>query len=222
MKKLSLAALLMSCALIGGCALEQNPAESPEIIETEEENRDFKMVQALPSGLDLNNLTDAILHVSFDAKSAYLNDEGALVMDLHVFIYDTYDSVDITSLEEGDQIVVKGESVPIASLDTADETVRINGGESTGGVELFADDGGTFYAGGANDTKNYYEIGTVTLLVDTECVLIDDADLDNRGKTLYAGDLLSLEEDSVSYSPYNTTVRVDGGKIVEIHRVYIP
>ena len=96
------------------------------------------------------------------------------------------------------------------------------GGESEGGFNLTSSGGGTFCIVGLNDRHSYYEAGNVTIAVDQECVLIDDADLDNPGKTLYAGDLLSLEDDAYGYTPDNTTVTVAGGKIIEIHRVYTP
>ena len=139
-----------------------------------------------------------------------------------VYEHDVYDSVDLSQLAEGDTIVVNGKNVLVKSKEADGELICINGGESEGGFNLTSSGGGTFCIVGLNDRHSYYEAGNVTIAVDQECVLIDDADLDNPGKTLYAGDLLSLEDDAYGYTPDNTTVTVAGGKIIEIHRVYTP
>ncbi|MGN0251346.1 MAG: hypothetical protein ACI4EH_08335 [Oliverpabstia sp.] len=230
MRKKSLTALLISAMLLGACAsgnstdsADKEPQTTPEVTEAaKEDSGEAKTISPIPSGLDLTNLADVTLHVSFDAKSAYLNDDGALVLDMVVYDHDVYDAVDITQLAEGDTIVVNGENILVESKKAEGELICINGGEGEGGFNLTSSGGGTFCIVGLDDRHSYYEAANVTLAVDQECVLIDDADLDNPGITLYAGDLLSLEDDAYSYTPYNTTVTVASGKIIEIHRVYTP
>lgn len=200
---------------------EESGTETPET-DQKEESGEAKTVTPIPSGINLANLNDVTLHVSFTTKNAYLNGDGALVLDMVVYEHDVYDSVDLSQLAEGDTIVVNGKNVLVKSKEADGELICINGGESEGGFNLTSSGGGTFCIVGLNDRHSYYEAGNVTIAVDQECVLIDDADLDNPGKTLYAGDLLSLEDDAYGYTPDNTTVTVAGGKIIEIHRVYTP
>ena len=50
----------------------------------------------------------------------------------------------------------------------------------------------------------------------------DTSDLD-RGEVLYyPGSFLIGEVTDYYFTPYNTTIRVENGQIIEMYRVYIP
>ena len=74
-----------------------------------------------------------------------------------------------------------------------------------------------------SDRKAYYELGKVTLPVLAEFVYTDASDLENQAKQYYAGDFL-LEEEIFEYNftPYNTSVVIENGKLVAMNKVYTP
>ena len=75
---------------------------------------------------------------------------------------------------------------------------------------------------GYSDAKNWYEVGEATIRVSTDFKAFDNADLDLGEVTYYPGDFLVGAVTNYDFTPYNTTVRVEGGQIVELNRVYIP
>ena len=98
----------------------------------------------------------------------------------------------------------------------------INGGLENGGFDLLTDDCGTFYEIGFNDTKNWYEVGETTIRVSVDFKGIDNADLEQGEVIIYPGDFLIGAVTNYDFTPYNTTIRVEDGQIVEMNRVFIP
>ena len=123
-------------------------------------------------------------------------------------------------LAAGDTLVVKGEDIPVTSVMEENGSIRVNGGLENGGIDLISAGGGAFQVRLENDARDLYEVGTVTLPVGQDCVLTDDADPEDTGRTLYAGDLLGLGDEV--FSPQATTVETVGGTVTAIHRDYMP
>ena len=96
----------------------------------------------------------------------------------------------------------------------------VNGGLEDGGIDLISAGGGAYRVQLEDDARDLYEVGTVTLPVGQDCVLTDDADPEDPGRTLYAGDLLGLGDEV--FSPQATTVETAGGMVTAIHRDYMP
>ena len=69
---------------------------------------------------------------------------------------------------------------------------------------------------------NWYEVGAAILPVSDDFVLTDSADLDAGEVTYSADSFLHGAVTNYDFTPYNTTVRVAGGQIVEMNRRYIP
>ncbi len=171
----------------------------------------------------MENLTDAILSVSLEKGDAYVDDSGIMQMDLHIYTYDKYDMVDIANLKVGDIIVRHSGKVEVISKEQNEAgTVYINGGLEMGGFDLVTDDCGIFYERGFNDSKNWYEVGEATIRVSVDFKGIDNADLERGEFILYPGSFLIDEVTNYNFTPYNTTIRVEEGQIVEMNRVYIP
>ena len=227
MMKRILALLLALCLLLAGCANLQGETDVPveeEIIEevVEEPAQTGKMILPLPD-TTMENLTDAILPVSLEKGDAYVDDDGILQMDVTVYTYDKYDMVDIAMLEVGDTIVGYAGKVEVTSIERNDAGfVIINGGLEAGGFDLVTDDEGVFFEMGYNDAKNWYEVGTATLRVSADMVGSDNADPELGEVTFYPGDLLNDSIENFHFTPHNTTVRVEGGQIVEMNRRYVP
>lgn len=196
------------CLLLSACA-------NPQIEEG-------KTINPLPD-TTMQNLTDAILAVSLEEGDAYVDDNGRMQMDLKIYTYDKYDMVDIASLDVGDTIVRYSDEVKVVSKEQ-DETgmIHINGGLKNGGIDLVTDDCGIFYEIGFDDVKNWYEVGESTIRVSVEFMGIDNGDSELGELMLYPGDFLNGTVTNYDFTPYNTTIRVEDGQIVELNRVFIP
>mgnify|MGYP004466078815 FL=1 len=222
MKRLLKAALSLALSLgllgLSGCGTSPAPgSESSGSAAQEETHR----VEPMAGSMDVSALAegDNQFTAGFRGSDARLDDDGRLVIDLTVYTYDLYDAVEITTLTPGDTLVVKGTEIPVKTVEQGDG-IAVNGGLVNGGIDLTSAGGGTFRVQLENDARDLYAVGTVTLPVGQDCVLTDDADPEDPGRTLYAGDLLGLGDEV--FSPQATTVETVGGAVTAIHRDYTP
>jgi hypothetical protein len=181
-----------------------------------------RTISPLPD-MTMENLTDTILSVSLDEGNAYVDDHGRMQMDLTIYSYDQYDMVDIANLKVGDTLVRHDGEVKVTSKEQHEAgTIYINGGLDNGGFNLITDDCGTFYEMGFNDAKHWYPVGEATIRVSADFEGIDRADLELGEVIIYPGDFLAGAVTNYDFTPYNTTIRVEDGQIVEMDRRYIP
>ena len=181
-----------------------------------------RTISPLPD-MSMENLTDTILSVSLDEGNAYVDDHGRMQMDLTIYSYDQYDMVDIANLKVSDTLVRHDGEVKVASKEQHEAgTIYINGGLDNGGFNLITDDCGTFYEMGFNDTKNWYPVGEATIRVSADFKGIDRADLELGEVIIYPGDFLIGAVTNYDFTPYNTTIRIENGQIIEMNRRFIP
>ena len=228
--------LMASCLLLYGCAYSQTDGgENDVLVDNKlaviaEIHDTADMVQAVTSqkisplpDTTMENLSDAILSISLDEGDAYVDDSGRMQMDLKIYTYDKYDMVDIANLKVGDTVVRHFGEVKVVSKEQNEAgTIFINGGLENGGLDLVTDDCGIFYETGFNDVKNWYEIGEATIRVSVDFKGYDNADLEQGEVIIYPGDFLIGAVTNYDFTPYNTTIRVEDGQIVEMNRVFIP
>lgn len=181
-------------------------------------------IKPLPDELDLNSLTSGTVAASFDASS--LKEVGGqLQLSFTVYNYEKFDAADISGLKAGDVLVVSGQEMTVASVQTSDGYVTVNGGEEAGGV-LFSLDASsnTYYVMGMDDSKTYYEKGQLTFPVADTCVLTDDADFEHPGQTTPASGLVKLlaQDDIYGFDPQSTTVTLKNSQITAIYRGFLP
>ena len=227
---------MVFCLLLTGCAASQKGNGENEIpsdiaaskamvssdTDSTEQPEETHTITPLPD-TTMENLTDAILSVSLDEGNAYVDDNGRMQMDLKIYTYDTYDMVDIANLKVGDTVVRHYGEVKVVSKEQSETgTISINGGLENGGFDLVTDDCGIFYETGFNDVKNWYEIGEATIRVSADFKGIDNADLEQGEVIIYPGDFLIGAVTNYDFTPYNTTIRVEDGQIVEMNRVFTP
>ncbi len=207
MKKITIL-FIVFCLLLTGCAYPQK--------------EEAKIIAPL-TDTTMENLTDAILSISLDEGNAYVDDNGRMQMDLKIYSFDKYDMVDIANLKVGDTIVRHSGEVKVVSKEQNEAgTIYINGGLENGGFDFITDDHGIFYEIGFNDTKNWYEAGEATIRVSVDFRGSDNADPEQGEIIIYPGDFLIGAVTNYDFTPYNTTIRVEEGQIVEMDRVYIP
>ncbi|MBR4138521.1 MAG: hypothetical protein IKT88_00990 [Lachnospiraceae bacterium] len=206
MKKLT-ALFMVGCLLLAGCGNEQ---------------KEVKMINPIPD-TTMENLTDSILSVSLEEGDAYVDDNGIMQMDLKIYTHDKYDMVDISQMKEGDMIITHNEEIEVVSIEQFESgLIFINGGLENGGIDLFTDENGVYYETGFDDARNWYEVGEATIRVSTDFEGVDNADPEQGEILLYPGSFLIGEVVNYNFTPYNTTVRVEGGQIVGMNRVFVP
>ena len=222
MKKLIFFTLVI-CFLLTGCGNDKAATEVTETISaTAVTEQSASKVYPLPD-TTMDNLNDAILSISLNEGDAYVDDTGKMQMDLKIYSYDQYDMVDISMLKVGDILVTHTGEVEVAALDRKENgTILINGGLDEKGFDLITDETGVYYECGYSDAKNWHEIGEATIRVSVDFMYYDTSDLDKGEILYYPGDFLIGAVTDYNFTPHNTTIRVENGQIIEMHRVYTP
>lgn len=235
MKKLILLTVVL-CLLLVGCGksfpeattereqLDSTKAET-ELVDSASGEQDVALavtVYPLPD-TTMENLTDATLSISLDEGDAYVDDTGKMQMKVKIYTYDLYDAKDITQLKVGDIIVRHADEVTVTSVERGESGfLCINGGLENGGFDLAAGGGGIFYEIGFNDVKNWYELGEATIRVSVDFIGYDRSDPERGEVVIYPGDFLVDAVTDYNFTPYNTTIRIEAGQIVEMTRVFVP
>jgi len=193
---------------------------------TTEASAEAKTVEPLPTVIDLNNLGDCTVGVSFEKKDL-TEENGAFQLHVMVQDYEKFDMVDISTLQVGDTLVIDGGQTKVESLEQTDTgAVKINGDIDEGGIYLWTDEDGVYYEVGFDDYKSYYEIGDITLPLSENFVFTDNSDLDNPGQTYTAEEFknyLDADKDEIiSFYPNNCKITVTGGEITAMNKEYTP
>ena len=226
-RKTIIALSVAFCLSLSACAKApeesgESPAPAATPAPTAAAVEEGRTILPLPDST-MDNLTDAILSVSFEEGSAYVDDQGRMQLDVKIYTYDKYDMVDIAGLKLGDKLSGHAGEVEITAMER-DESgrIHINGGLEKGGFDLVTDDCGIFFEQGYNDSKSWYELGQATIRVSADFIGRDNADLDQGELIIYPGDFLVGAVTNYYFTPHNTTIRVENGQIVELERRYVP
>ena len=102
-RKTIIALSVAFCLSLSACAKapeESSESPAPTPVPTAAAVEEGRTILPLPDST-MDNLTDAILSVSFEEGSAYVDDQGRMQLDVKIYTYDKYDMVDIAlKLEE--------------------------------------------------------------------------------------------------------------------------
>ena len=126
-KMLLVVCSIILCTSMIGCGAtkeKENSTESETVVDETEVNN---TILPLPVSVDVNNLDNCTLAVSLEQGDAYVDDTGAMQMDVTVYTYDLYDMVDMAALKEGDTIVIRGQEVKITSIERNERKESIQG-----------------------------------------------------------------------------------------------
>ena len=178
-------------------------------------------VEPMASDIDLSNLTDCTLQVSFDLNQDLVSKNGSYKLTMVVYDYDRYDAVEVSQLKEGDTIVIDGQDVVITSIDRTNG-VQINGGIDEGGYELGTVDGGVLHVWNLDDAIDYHPVGSVTLPLSADFKLIDSSDLEKGETTVSLADFVALQGDAAVFARSNTQARITNGELFYVQRFYMP
>ena len=152
-----------------------------------------------------------------------------------VFSCDIYKKEEIEKLAVGDKITFHEEGAAqdqcviteVKSIERNDQHhfVSINGGmEQPGGLDLKLEDD-TYRTMTFDDYPLYYEMGEKTMPLADDAVLKDSsADPQAEAVETTGADAVAaaINADPDNWTTYNTTLVVQGGKVLEVRRIWVP
>ena len=152
-----------------------------------------------------------------------------------VFDYDIYKKEEIEKLAVGDKITFHEEgaawnqfvTVAVESIEKNDQyhLVTINGGmEEQYGLDLKLEDD-AYRTMTFDDYPVYYEMGEKTMPLAEDVVLKDSsADPQAEAVETTGADAVAaaINADPDNWTAYNTTLVVQGGKVLEVRRIWVP
>ena len=153
-----------------------------------------------------------------------------------IYSCDIYKKEDVEKLAVGDQITLHEEgaawnqfvTVAVESIEKNDQyhLVTINGGmEQPGGLDLKLEDDDTYRTMTFDDYPLYYEMGEKTMPLAEDVVLKDSsADPQAEAVETTGADAVAaaINADPDNWTTYNTTLVVQGGKVLEVRRIWVP
>jgi hypothetical protein len=221
--------ILLASRILSGCNTEIDTITGePEEYSTTEELEipdiyhtvEHKEIRPLPSTLDINNLTECTVNVSF-SKDSVIQEESKLYMK--VYDYEVFDMVDISTLDIGDTIIIRDVEVKVNDLETLKSGLLfINGGIENDGYDLWCDNG-VYFEHGYNDVKSFYPIGDIVLPLAENFIYIDSSDLDKGDIELDKDNFLEIVSDKYyEFTEINTKAVISNGEIIKIVRNYVP
>ena len=151
---------------------------------------------------------------------------------LSVYGYDSYLPEDIDALQEGSVLRIHDQGdttvtkLTVTSIDRDADNgyVTINGGIEAGGVELTLDHD-VYRTVTFDDYPLYYEMGEKTMPLAEDVVLKDSsADPQAEAVETTGADAVAaaINADADNWTTYNTTLVVQGGKVLEVRRIWVP
>ena len=152
-----------------------------------------------------------------------------------VFGYDIYKKEEIEKLAVGDKIIFHEEGAAqdqcviteVKSIERNDQHhfVSINGGmEQPGGLDLKLEDD-AYRTMTFDDYPVYYEMGEKTMPLAEDVVLKDSsADPQAEAVETTGADAVAaaINADPDNWTTYNTTLVVQGAKVLEVRRIWVP
>ena len=184
-----------------------------------------KTIAPMVSDVDVNNLADGIYPVSFDRGDVFSGASGIYMNAVHIYTQDWYDIVDVNTLAVGDTIVVEGEEVPVLSLDNTEYGIEVNADQDARAFVLASqEDSNGFFIRGLDDMTTYTDHGETALMIAPEATFTDAWDIEKEPVTVNADGIVEAMQTSENdaFTQFNTTARVENGKVVEINRVFVP
>lgn len=232
-KVLALAAVLAVGMAMAGCGASSSTASSTSVVPASShvaEEGTMEPINRLTWNLDDLDDPETTTFISASVSSGVQG--GSLTAK--VFSYDLYKKEEVEDLAVGDKITFHEEgtawnqyvTAEVSSVEKNDQydIVTINGGAEQGGVDLLLD-GDTYRTMTFDDYPVYYEMGEKTLPL-AENVVLKDSSADPQAEAVETtgADAVAaaINADPDHWTVYNTTLVVQGGRILEVRRIWVP
>ena len=179
-----------------------------------------KTVRPMVPDIDLAAPADGIYGVVFEPADLA---DGALKFT--IYTEDCYDIVDINTLAPGDTLFFGGIDLQVETVER-DDDLLINGGMDAGGLNLRPyDEDNCWKVALEDDYATWTEYGETTLPLADDVTFTDGWNIEKEPLTVRGADAVAEAingTDMDYFTCLNTTARVEGGRIVEIIRSYMP
>ena len=235
--KYKILAVLAAGIALTACGSSGAPASTPESSAVSASSHVAEESVVEPINLrswTLDDLDDTQTTAFISASIASGVQDGKLTAE--VFSYDIYKREDIEKLAVGDKIAFHEEgaaqdqcaATEVTGIERNDQyhLVSINGGmEQPGGLDLKLEDDGTYRTMTFDDYPIYYEMGEKTMPLADNVVLKDSsADPQAEAVETTGADAVAaaINADADNWTTYNTTLVVQGGKVLEVRRIWVP
>ena len=234
--KYKILAVLAAGIALTACGSSGTPASTPasSVVPASShvaEEGVTEPINLLTWTLDDLDDTQTITFVSAAITSGVQNGK----LTAKVFSCDIYKKEEIEKLAVGDKIIFHEEGAAqdqcviteVKSIERNDQHhfVSINGGmEQPGGLDLKLEDD-TYRTMTFDDYPLYYEMGEKTMPLADDAVLKDSsADPQAEAVETTGADAVAaaINADPDNWTTYNTTLVVQGGKVLEVRRIWVP
>lgn len=183
-----------------------------------------KRITPMSSGLDIRALQDCTIPAAF--KASDFNWPGSS-LQVTAFSEDLYDAVEVSQMQAGDTLVYEGKPIVVASVKEENGGVTVNNGYDEGGATLSPNGGGTYRATIWDDHSVYTELGKTSLMLADDFIFIDcgdnpsdPSDTIRTNQKAYLDNMPDYRKDN--FSPLNTRIVIENGKVTQIERHWIP
>ncbi|MBQ0121110.1 MAG: hypothetical protein KBT13_08345 [Bacteroidales bacterium] len=176
------------------------------------------------TGINVAKLDDGTYPVAFDPATVKTTAKGYYIT-FEVFTVDVYDGKLLAEIEPGDNIITGDGVIDVKSVKVEDGHYTINENEE-GCLYLEPQVADTYVVCGDDDYPTYTSQGTTTLFVPVSAKMRDDG-IDGdpmKSKNVLGQNIGNYLKTSWSHEfcVLNTTITVKNGKVVKIHRSYMP
>ena len=181
------------------------------------------VISPLPAGYDLSHPQDCTVPAEFTQSDF---DWRGDVLEVSVYTEDLYDAVDVHRMQVGDLLRFDGRRIVVEDIETDGSYITVNHGIEAGGACLQAHEGGTYRSVLMDGHSVYTPIGRARLTLSQDFVIHDcGIEPTDPTVTVTSGQkayIEGLQSSKVEFSPLDTRVRIEGGRVVEINRHWIP
>lgn len=182
---------------------------------------------AIADGSDdfIENLSNGIYPVNIDVDSIFEGNDGEYSVYADIYLKETYDIVDMNTLEIGDGIDCNGIITEIESIENKNGAVIINGGIDEGGLDFVPiDEDNCYVFKGFDDIATYRKCGYASLGISKDGIITDKSDLEKPDGIQVKPEEFKdyVTENNKYMCIYNTLVTVENGEIVDMTINYMP
>ena len=182
------------------------------------------ILRPIETGINVENLDDGTYSVAFDPATLKTTAKGYYIT-FEVFTVDVYDGKLLAMVEPGDNVITGDGVIDVKSIKEEDGRYTINENDE-GCLYLEPQAADTYVVCGDDDYPTYTSQGTTTLLVPISAKMRDDGIYGDpmKSKNILGKNIANYLKTSWSHEfcVLNTLITVKNGKVVKIHRTYMP